>query len=180
MTDLARWARQGWQRVSRAGAYVLMPKFTSGAIVAARDDSPDDDGAVNPRVLLVRKRTGGGEWGFPAGYVGYGSSIVQTAAKELAQETGLRPPIDVTGHLRTYRQPWAMHLDHLFLVAATGEPRTRDEVEIAEARWWPIGSLPPLGAEARLALAEVPDLLTRPIPAMAPSPASARAALFEG
>ena len=174
MTELPRWARHGWQRLSRTAAYVLMPKFTTGAIVAARDDTHDQ-----PRVLLVRKRTGGDEWGFPAGYVGYGASIVQTAARELAQETGLRPPVDVAGHLRTYRQPWTMHLDHLFLVAADGEPQIRDELEIAEARWWPIDALPPLGAEARLALQEVPDLLTRPIPAITSTRATAGADLLE-
>ena len=40
-------------------------------------------------MLLVRKRTGGDRWGFPAGYVGYGTSIVETAVSELAEETGL-------------------------------------------------------------------------------------------
>lgn len=163
MTDSSHWARlarQGWHRLARTAAYVLMPKFTAGAVVVARDDSTPD----RPRVLLVRKRTGGQAWGFPAGYVGYGSSIVDTAVSELAEETGLRVPITVDAHLRTYRQPWAMQLDHLFLVAAHGEPTVRDGMEIAEARWWPVDALPSLSAEARLALSEVPDLLTRPVP----------------
>ncbi len=169
MTDIAEWARHGWHRAVRTAAYVLMPKFTAGAVVVARDD----DHPQGPRVLLVRKRTGGDRWGFPAGYVGYGTSIVETAVSELAEETGLRPPIDIAGHLRTYRQPWAMHLDHLFLVAATGEPHVHDGMEIADATWWPIGALPDLADEARLALTEVPDLLTRPIPqAGAPTPAA--------
>ncbi len=159
MTDIQGVLRGGWHRLARTAAYLLMPKFTAGAVVVARDDGHDPS-----RVLLVRKRSGGQAWGFPAGYVGYGSSIVSTAVHELAEETGLRPPIEADQHLRTYRQPWAMHLDHLFLVAADGRPEVHDAVEIAEARWWPIDALPSLSQEAQLALREVPDVLTRPIP----------------
>lgn len=170
MTPLSSLAAAGWHRLTRTAAYVLMPKFTAGALVIARDDAP-----APPRVLLVRKRSAGSDWGFPAGYVGYGMSIVRTAERELAQETGLRPPIGVEHHLRTYRQPWALHLDHAFLVAARGEPSIQDTVEIAQAAWWPIDALPPLAREARLALDEIPDALTRPIPTLA-TPTSAATA----
>lgn len=169
MTHVPNLARRGWHRLTRTAAYVLMPKFTAGALVIARDDEP-----ATPRVLLVRKRSAGADWGFPAGYVGYGKSIVQTAERELAQETGLRPPIGVDHHVRTYRQPWALHLDHAFLVAAGGDPWVHDAVEIAEAAWWPIDALPPLAREARLALDEIPDALTRPIPTLATPSAPGR------
>lgn len=165
MADVHVMARVGWRRFARTAAYLIMPKFTAGAIVVVRDER----GPV-PWVLLVRKRTGGDRWGFPAGYVNYGSTIVATAAHELEQETGLRPPIGPANHVRTYKQPWAMHLDHLFLVAASGEPRVVDTKEIAQARWWAIDALPQLTRESALALSEAPDLLTRPVPG-APRPA---------
>ncbi len=196
MADMTGLARQGWRRLARTAAYVLMPKFTAGAVVVARDDgfgtagstgSTGSTGSVGstgstgstdsesagpapdrgPRVLLVRKRTGGGLWGFPAGYVGYGDSIVEAAHKELSQETGLTASITTENHLRTYKQPWAMHLDNVFLVAAHGEPEVRDALEITAARWWPVGDLPPLTRESELALTQTPGLLTRPIPNVA-------------
>lgn len=157
--DVKVVARAGRHRLTRTAAYLLMPKFTAGALVVARDD------ATTPaRVLLVRKRSGGGLWGFPAGYVGYGTSTVETALRELMQETGVRADITADGQVHAYRQPWAMHLDHLFLVAATGEPTVHDAMEIAEASWWHVDGLPPLAREAQLALRMAPEVLTRPIP----------------
>ena len=193
MADMTGLARQGWRRLARTAAYVLMPKYTAGALVVARDDgfgtsdatgsrdwtgssgSSGSSGSESarpepdrgPRVLLVRKRTGGGLWGFPAGYVGYGDSIVEAAHKELSQETGLTASITTENHLRTYKQPWAMHLDNVFLVAAHGEPEVRDALEITAARWWPVADLPPLTRESELALTQTPGLLTRPIPNVA-------------
>ncbi|GAB95178.1 ADP-ribose pyrophosphatase YjhB (NUDIX family) [Kineosphaera limosa] len=166
MEDVKALARAGWHRLARTAAYALMPKFTASAMVVARDDQ---HGPV-PWVLLVRKRTGGQQWGFPAGYVSYGRTIVATAAHELAEETGLTPAIGPANHLRTYRQPWAMHLDHLFLVAASGEPQVRDTAEIAQARWWPVDEMPELSREAAQALLEVPDLLSRPLPTVPNEP----------
>ncbi len=168
MSDLTDLARRGWHRLTRTAAYVLMPKFTTGAVVVARDDS-----GRRPQVLLVRKRSGGHEWGFPAGYVGYGATILSTAARELAQETGLRPIITTADHLRTYRQPWAMHLDHLFVVAASGAPQVQDTLEIAQAAWHDVDALPSLTREALLALEQLPDALTRPLPSGRPGSAGA-------
>lgn len=159
MSDVKTVVRAGWHRLARTAAYALMPKFTAGAVVVARDDT-----TAPARALLVRKRSGGELWGFPGGYVGYRTSIVQTARRELTQETGVRAHITLAGHLRSYQQPWAMHLDHLFLVAASGEPSVHDAMEIAEAAWWPVDRLPPLAREAMLALRELPDVLTRPVP----------------
>lgn len=184
MADMTGLARRGWRRLARTAAYVLMPKYTAGAVVVARDDgfgAADASGSTGsagresgrpesdrgPRVLLVRKRTGGGLWGFPAGYVGYGESIVDAAHKELSQETGLTASISAENHLRTHKQPWAMHLDNVFLVAARGAPDVRDALEITAARWWPVGDLPPLTRESELALTQTPGLLTRPIPNVA-------------
>lgn len=159
MTDVRTVVCAGWHRLARTAAYVLMPKYTAGAVVVARDDT-----TAPARVLLVRKRSGGQLWGFPAGYVGYRTSIVETARRELTQETGVRADVTVACHLRTYRQPWAMHLDHLFLVAAHGEPSVHDAMEIAEAAWWRVDELPPLAREAVLALRELPGVLSLPVP----------------
>lgn len=140
------------RRVVRTAAYVVMPKFTTGAIVVARDHG---------RVLLVRKRTGGDEWGFPAGYLFYGEDLARTAARELLEETGVRADVGTQHHVTSYRQPWILHIDHVFVVDASGAPEVGDTREIAQARWFPRDDLPPLAREARLVLERVPDALTR-------------------
>lgn len=139
---------------TRFAAYVVMPKFTTGALVVARDGR---------RVVLVRKRSSPIEWGFPAGYLFYRESILDTARRELAEETGLSAEVTTAHHVRSHRQPWMMHIDHVFLVHASGEPHTRDAIEIAETAWFDVDDLPPLAREARLALEQIPDLLTRPV-----------------
>lgn len=142
------------KRAARVAAYAIMPKFTTGALVVARDGH---------RVVLVRKRSSAIEWGFPAGYMSYREDILTTARRELAEETGLTAPIDSANHIRSHRQPWMLHIDHVFLVHATGAPHTRDALEIAESRWFDVDDLPPLSREAALAIREIPDLLTRPV-----------------
>lgn len=134
-------------------AYVVMPKFTTGSVVVARR---------RDEVLLVRKRGMGEEWGFPAGYLSYREGLAQTARRELAEETGVVADVTDAHHVRSYRQPWIAHIDHVFLVEADGVPHVGDAVEIAEARWFPVARLPRLARESALALEQIPDLLTRP------------------
>ena len=164
--------RQWWipqpsaaENAADAGTYVqfdhealigilLLEAHRAGALVVARDGH---------RVALVRKRSSPVEWGFPAGYLSYREDIIDAARRELLEETGLRADVTTANHVRSHRQPWMLHIDHVFLVAASGELHTRDALEIAEARWFDVDDLPPLAREARLALAEIPDLITRPI-----------------
>lgn len=154
MSALTSLRNRAIRRVTRLAAYVIMPKFTTGAIVVARDGD---------RVILVRKRTGGVEWGFPAGYLFYGEDLARAAARELREETGVEVDLGPQHHVRSYRQPWILHIDHVFVVAATGGPEVGDGLEIAAARWFTRDDLPPLAREARLVLEEVPDALTRPV-----------------
>lgn len=97
-----------------------------------------DDGAV----LLIRQRGGDepGAWVLPGGHVEAGESLPQAAARELAEETGLRvDPGSLsalgTGAVRYDSGALGVGVNFVVSRAATAGPlRAGDDA--AETRWW--------------------------------------------
>jgi len=126
-----RWRR----RIVRS----IQPTYVVGSVILARDP----DGA---RLLLLRQPPGAG-WSLPAGLMDRGETPIQTAARELAEESGLRPPIEdfppaVPNAVVHTKGRW---IDMVFEVTADPEaPLTIDGGEVLEAGWHRLDNLPPL------------------------------------
>lgn len=128
---------------------VVVPKYIVGAVTLVWDIEADDPA----RLLLLRQPPGTG-WGLPAGLLQRGEEPVLGAARELAEETGIRlRPED----LRAAVPNAVVHLkgwvDVVFEVAVTASTTELvvDGAEVYEAAWHPLDSLPRLtGPTARL------------------------------
>src|SRR5215831_19786688 len=77
----ARWRR----RLVRT----VMPKYTIGSVILVRDADAPDPG----RMLLLRQPPGHG-WSLPGGLLDRGEVPVQTAARELYEEAGVKVPAE--------------------------------------------------------------------------------------
>ena len=138
--------------------------YTVGAVTLVRD-------ADRRHLLLVRQPPGKG-WSLPGGLLNRGERPAQGAARELAEETGLKlPPEAITPAVPNAivhtRGRW---IDLVF--DGVADPATAlhaDEVEILEVGWHPVDNLPPVTpATARVLahyglgpLADYPEV-TRP------------------
>jgi ADP-ribose pyrophosphatase YjhB (NUDIX family) len=144
-----------WLRVYRFLAWLTQPKYTLGSMVAVcRGDE----------LLLVRQRLRTpSRWGLPGGFQKTDEDGADAARRELREEVGLDlavRPEDLAAH---YRQPWARHLDSLYVVplertgrdSAGAEPNS---FEIVETAWFRRDALPALTREAALALAHLPGV----------------------
>ncbi|WP_432829569.1 NUDIX hydrolase [Dactylosporangium sp. CA-092794] len=126
-----RWRR----RIVRT----LQPMYTLGGVVIARDPQ-------RTRILLLRQPPGAG-WSLPAGLMDRGETPVQCAARELAEETGLRVPPE---QLRPATPNAIVHthgrwIDMVFEAEIEpGDPFVIDGAEVLEAAWHPLDALPPL------------------------------------
>jgi ADP-ribose pyrophosphatase YjhB (NUDIX family) len=127
---------------------LVSPTFTVGAVVLLYDT--DDNG----RLLLLRQPPGRG-WSLPAGLLARGESPADGAARELAEESGVR--LD-PGQLRQAAPHAIVHhrgrwIDLVFeaRVSAAAAPLAVDGAEVWEAAWHRVAALPPLtGSTARL------------------------------
>ena len=127
----ARWKR----RIVRT----FQPTYTIGAVILVRDLEAS-------RILLLRQPPGAG-WSLPAGLMDRGERPVQTAARELAEETGLDVP---AGQMRAASPNAIVHtsgqwVDMVFETEV--EPSVDlaiDGAEVIEAAWHRLDTLPPL------------------------------------
>lgn len=137
----------GWRRVLvRLGTH----KYIVGAVVLVRDSRAPAPG----RLLLLRQPSHVG-WSLPAGLLERGEAPVDGAARELAEETGLRLATDelrpaVPSALVHHRRGW---IDLVFETSVPADEVTlhADGVEVLTAEWHRLDALPPLTvATARL------------------------------
>jgi 8-oxo-dGTP pyrophosphatase MutT (NUDIX family) len=126
-----RWKR----RIVRT----FQPTYTVGAVAIIRDPA-------RTQLLLLRQPPGAG-WSLPAGLMDRGETPAQAAARELAEETGLKLPLD---QLRPAAPNAIVHtrgqwIDMVFEAEIVpGEALVVDQAEILEAAWHRLDNLPPL------------------------------------
>ena len=90
----------------------------------------------NTELLLV-KHVGGGHWSFPKGHVEEGETEVQTAEREIKEETGLDVIIDDTfSKTVTYSPKKDTQKDVVYFIAkAKNFNFSAQEEEISDIRW---------------------------------------------
>ncbi len=109
-----------------------------------------DDG----RVLLVRTH-GSRHWSMPGGGVKRGESLRTAAVREALEETGCRVEAErLLGIYKSVHEGMTNHVA-VFVCRALNPPQVALNLEIAEARFWPLDALPvAVAAGLHLRLAE--------------------------
>lgn len=94
------------------------------------------------QVVLMRTH-GSAVWDLPGGGVKHGETLRAAAIREACEETGCH--VEVNGVLGMYLSMHNGHSDHVvvFVCCAQTTPNVALNLEIAQARTWPIKSLPP-------------------------------------
>lgn len=101
-------------------------------------------------VLLVRRAQPPfqGAWAFPGGFVDTGEALLDSASRELEEETGIREVH--LEQLRAFGDPQRDPRGHVVTVVYAGVvaeavlPGARAGSDASEASWWPIDGLPSL------------------------------------
>ena len=96
-------------------------------------------------LLGKRKTTGDGSWGLPGGHVEYMESLVDAAARELAEETGLvANELVFNNFVNEPDQENGTHYVHVNFVAKgfSGEPQLMEPDKCYEWQWFELDNLP--------------------------------------
>lgn len=89
-------------------------------------------------------QSGGSVWGLPKGHVEKRERLIDTAVREVREETGLRTrPIRKIGVIRySFRENGRRYRKrvHFYLLEYVGGRTTAHDWEVDEARWFPVES----------------------------------------
>ncbi|PZM96972.1 MAG: NUDIX hydrolase [Actinobacteria bacterium] len=132
---------------------LTVPKYIVGAVTLVRDAEAESPG----RLLLLRQPPARRGWGLPAGLLARREPPAVGAARELAEETGirlaperLRPAVP---NAIVHPKGWVDIVFEVEVPAST-TTLTVDGAEVKEAAWHPIDNLPRLTSHTARLLAE--------------------------
>lgn len=99
------------------------------------------------RILLGRRKNGGphdGEWGVPGGHLEEGESMLECAARELAEETGMTAASFRFAIAANDPRPGEYHYIQFAFVAdgLAGDPVNREPDKCYGWEWFPLDNLP--------------------------------------
>lgn len=119
-----------------------------------------------PRVLLIRRKNPPhqGDWALPGGFLDVGEDLDVGAARELAEETGLRDvPLKQIGAFGSAKRDPREHVVSIAFLGEVGmePPEVTAADDAAEARWFPLADLPPLAFDHAEIIAQGIDLVGR-------------------
>jgi 8-oxo-dGTP diphosphatase len=102
-----------------------------------------------PRSILLVERGNepfAGSWALPGGFVEPGERVREAAARELAEETGVRAAgLELLGVYDTPgRDPRGPTVSIVYVMRSDGEPAAAGGDDAREARWHPLDALPAL------------------------------------
>lgn len=100
-----------------------------GAIVFSKDE---------PRKVLLIKHQNGGHWAFPKGHVENQESEIETALREIAEETGLSVDLDTNFRkVVSYSPKPDVIKDVVYFIGFTqGNSIQRQVEEVSDASWF--------------------------------------------
>jgi ADP-ribose pyrophosphatase YjhB (NUDIX family) len=95
-------------------------------------------------VLFVRHRSVRAGWSLPGGGAERHERLAEAARREVYEECGLAARVErVLGVYDSFRGAYVNYIV-VFVCAATGDPAPpRSSLEISDARFFPLGALPP-------------------------------------
>lgn len=128
---------------------MVVPKYVVGAVTLVRDTEATGTG----RLLLLRQPPGR-SWGLPAGLLHRGEAPIVGAARELAEESGIRLRPEqlrpATPNAVVHAKGWVDVVFEAQVPSSVTELKV-DGAEVWEAAWHPLDDLPRLTtATARL------------------------------
>lgn len=96
------------------------------------------------KILLVRHSYGKRLWGFTGGNIKNGEKIADAVKREVKEELGIE--LANVKHIGEFidTSQYVQDFVHCFLAKIENEDFKIDKLEILEAKWWPIDSLPVL------------------------------------
>lgn len=98
---------------------------------------------VDDRQVLLVRQHGRAHWVLPGGAAERGETLREAAIREAREETGCEVAAErLLGMYSTRDQGMTNHVA-VYVCRALSPPRPRLNIEIAEARYWPIDALPP-------------------------------------
>lgn len=125
--------------------YLRCPKCKT-AVLKYKNPAPTADVVAiqDGKVLMILRKNPPKGWALPGGFIEYGETAEQAAARELQEETGLQASrLRLIGVYSDPDRDTRYHtLTVAFAVAVSGTLRAGDDA--LEACWFPIGELPDL------------------------------------
>jgi 8-oxo-dGTP pyrophosphatase MutT (NUDIX family) len=130
----------GWRHFTLSMAFVVVDVVSAGVAAFREISVPDNGGMPGMQVFLIQQKSG--RWGLPKGRMEAGESVLQTAIRELQEETGLTEPVlladtpRTTSYTYTTRKGTTCNKSvHFFGATVTTSPHSFPTSEIRDGAW---------------------------------------------